>query len=906
MLSSAWLRTTSPGSRERMRAFTLFGCVLATLAVAPTASAQSPPLFSGGTSGLPFSAVVTQGDYDGDGRADIASFDVLDPVAKTYCVRLFRGDGFGRFQPTTWTYPLPNGVNQSANALTALDLVGDARPELVYCVTTTVPISITLFVLQFDVANGLGLIDSVSISGSGQSLGFVRGDFDADGDFDLAWIHNGNGVGIVRQATPTDFVDSGSTLLPGTFFNSLACADLNTDGFDDLVVGESWFPNLRILMATAGGAFNVLPPFALDPGPLPLANLAAGPIAIADFDEDAVLDLMVASNVNVVGSLGDVAWYRGDGTGGFNVSQHFAPDIGARALAVADLDHDGNLDVQIGGIGGLRAAFSDGAGTFSTPYPADAAGTVSTNLASSTMAMARIDGDDVFDVLTVDATAGVRTYLGIAPGRFTTPPLQSGPSPSALASDALDADGDGDLDYLTYSLSSGYRTALNDGAGAFPTTVTTPGPVHPIYALAVGKIDGDSLSDVVAVPFGSAGIEWRSNLGGGAFGAQHFVTKPAASGPLDLIAVGDLDGDGDDDVVATSIDSGFGLSVFENVAGALVAAQFVPGGVFHEPLDLALADFSGDGALDVLCASSISAIGIRMYPSLGGCTFGAPVDIGPNFIVRDVAIGDLDLDGDPDLALTTRTGVPNPNGAGQFVKIQVRTYLRGLGGSLTEVANIDVNSTPEQLAVVDIDQDGDLDVVGRAGNRAIVLTGDGTGALALDGYYGLGAQKADGIAAANFDADPDIELAYHRWTDPTVHVLDHLCPGRAGRYGHGCAGTAGRVPELTTTGCVRAGETVTFALRNALPNSIAILFFGVNPVNTTTPPGCVFQMAPLFPASIVLPTFALPDGTGGIEFAVPLGATIVPGMRWTEQAVCADPALPWGYTVSNPLEFVSG
>jgi hypothetical protein len=105
---------------------------------------------------------------------------------------------------------------------------------------------------------------------------------------------------------------------------------------------------------------------------------------------------------------------------------------------------------------------------------------------------------------------------------------------------------------------------------------------------------------------------------------------------------------------------------------------------------------------------------------------------------------------------------------------------------------------------------------------------------------------------------------------------------------------------------VRNGETVTFALRNALPNSIAILFFGVNPVNTTTPPGCVFQMAPLFPASIVLPTFALPNGTGGIEFSVPLGTTIVPGIRWTEQAVCADPALPWGYTVTNALEFVGG
>jgi hypothetical protein len=674
--------------RPRSAVTTLLIALLTTSA-SRVALAQTVPLFSGGTSGLPASAVVTHGDYDGDGRIDIATFDVLDPIAKTSCVRVYRGTGFGRFEPTSWTYPLPTAPTSSANSLTALDLVGDARPELVYCVTTTVPISITLFVLRMEGANGLQLVDAISIPGVGQSLGIVRGDFDADDDFDLAWIQNGNGVGIVRQISPTEFVDAGATLLPGTFFNSIACADLNADGLDDLVLGESWFPTLRILLAQAGSAFNLLPAFALDPGSLSLANLAVGPISIADVDGDAALDLVVASVVNVGGVAGDAAWYRGDGTGGFSIVQHFAPAIGARAMAVADLDHDGHLDVQLAGIGGLRAAFGDGSGTFATPFPADAAGTTASPYSGSTMAMAHFDGDDVFDVLAVDAGVGLRLYLGAEPGRFTTPPVQMGSSPSALASRAIDVDADGDVDYVTYSLNSGYRAALNDGFGAFASTTTSPGPIQPVYAIDLGRIDADGLPDVVAVPFGSAGIEWRTNLGNGAFGPQHFVAKLPASGPLDLLAVADLDGDGDDDVVATSIDSGFGLSVFENVGGSLVATQFVSGGVFHEPLDLALADLTGDGALDVLCASNFSANGIRMYPSLGGGAFGAPVDVGPDVIVRDIACGDLDLDGDTDLAVTTRTSVPNPNGAGQFVKIQVRTFLRGPGGSLDEVANVD-------------------------------------------------------------------------------------------------------------------------------------------------------------------------------------------------------------------------
>ncbi|MBL8768199.1 MAG: VCBS repeat-containing protein, partial [Planctomycetes bacterium] len=173
----------SRGIRVTCGRLALIGAVFVTFGFVPDASAQTPLLYSGGTSGLPPTANMAQGDCDDDGRVDIVSFDVLDPVAKTGCVRLFRGDGFGRFEPTTWTFPLPTATTSSSNSLTALDLVGDGRPEFVYCVTTTVPISITLFVLRFDVATGFGLIDSVSIAGVGQSMGIVRGDFDADGDF---------------------------------------------------------------------------------------------------------------------------------------------------------------------------------------------------------------------------------------------------------------------------------------------------------------------------------------------------------------------------------------------------------------------------------------------------------------------------------------------------------------------------------------------------------------------------------------------------------------------------------------------------------------------------------------------------------------------------------------------------
>lgn len=896
--------TTRRRTRANRRSSALASAVLVTLGLASTAAAGNPPLFPGSTSGLSSATVLAQGDFDADGRADIAAFDVVDPVLKTVGVRLFRGDGFGHFESTPFVYALPNGVNQSAHALTALDLVGDARPELVFFVSTSVPITVEQFILRFDPATGWVLVDNVPIAGVGGSVGMVRGDFDADGDWDIGSLRHGNGLAMYEQQSPTDFVDSGLVLVPGTFFNSIAAADLNADGRDDLVAGESFFPKLHVFLAQAGGGFAAQPTIALDPGPVSISNLAVGPMSIADFDEDGLLDLMVASTVNVVGVAADVAWYRGNGAGGFSVVQHFAPNFGARALAVADLDHDGHLDVQLGGVGGLLAAFANGAGVFTTPHPADAGGTVTSSFSGPSMAMGTFDGDDVYDVVTFDSAVGVRTYLGSEPGRFSTAPLQSGPSPAALASAAFDADGDGDVDYVTFSLNSGYRAALNDGSGSFPTTVTTPGPIQPIYAFVAARVDADTLPDLVAVPFGSTGIEWRKNLGGGAFGPQNFVTSPASSGPLDLIAAGDLDGDGDDDVVATALHETSGLSVFHNVGGSLVATQFVPSGLFHGPLDFTLTDLTGDGALDVLCASNATNR-IRVFPSLGNGTFGAPFDAGPDVIVRDIASGDLDQDGDADLAVTTHTLVPAPNG-GAFIRVQVRAWLRGPGGSLTESTVIDLQGSPEQLTILDLDLDGDLDVVGRYSTRAAVFLGDGAGGLALESFYGLGAQKADGIAAANFDADPDIELAYHRWTDPTVHVLDHICPGRAGRYGHGCPGTGGLVPELTTTGCVRAGETVTFALRNALPNSIAILFFGVNPVNTTMPPGCAFQIAPLFPASIVLPTFALPDGTGGIEFAVPLGATIVPGLRWTEQAVCADPSLPWGYTMSNPLEFVSG
>ena len=231
-------------------------------------------------------------------------------------------------------------------------------------------------------------------------------------------------------------------------------------------------------------------------------------------------------------------------------------------------------------------------------------------------------------------------------------------------------------------------------------------------------------------------------------------------------ASGDLDGNGADDLlIGRSPLFGTGGLVVSMRAGDRFAAPFaIPGP--RTPRSIALGDVDADGDLDVvvsdyglLVGSDYQDDGLRVLlgDGLGGFSPRPLLALGPRDHQPEcVRLGDLDGDGDLDLALAVRghwTSSSTSTGA-------VLAYLNdGLGG-FTENGAYASGVSPRNLELVDFDGDRALDfaVLGQSPLVAVVLGhGDGSFASAV-ATYAAGSYPS-GLTSGDFDGDGDTDLA---------------------------------------------------------------------------------------------------------------------------------------------------
>ncbi len=351
-------------------------------------------------------------------------------------------------------------------------------------------------------------------------------------------------------------------------YNTLAAGDLDADHDQDIVLSvlSTNRPNqVRVMVNDGSGQYAEAYEFSIGPQQVAMA----GGLALAGLDGDNALDLAISVSDRTGELAGSVAIAHGIGDGTFGDPVHYPlDDTSPWGIATADLDADGDQDLLTGVVEifdrdddlfdrALHVRLNDGSGGFA----------------------------DSYDVLLVETRSAL----------------------SLIAVDAADFDGDGDTDAIVTTgprLDPGWAFVLvNDGAGNLSLDQTIDLTAAP-FGVAIGDFDADGYPD--------AAVTHNNNIDDNPYltilrndGTGHLaIAQTFADTNLlltDAVAVEDVNDDGAPDIIC-SADAGGVVIHLNDGAGTFTGAAWYHA---HGRTDgLALFDLDGDGDKDLIGASS--------------------------------------------------------------------------------------------------------------------------------------------------------------------------------------------------------------------------------------------------------------------------------------------------------------
>lgn len=289
----------------------------------PSAAAASDyslqPLSKTQVSGSATSVVVD--DFNADGRKDVAVLSTNNRQYHYISVFLQTAGG-GLSSPTVHTFDPAR-----ARALAAVDLNHDGLKDFVVAHAE----GVTLLT-----ANGTGGFSAQTQAGLSWNLKLATADFDRDGNVDVANIDDLSNVMVLYGDGLGGVLRRGQFSASGTAGIDLQAGDVNGDGWPDLAFtdGER---GAYIAYNDASGGFQA---------PVELSSQPANHLAIADLDGNGNSDVAAAGAVSAVRG---VALFHQRSSGQLYLDQTLPSNAVFGALAAADLDLDGKIDIFAAG-----------------------------------------------------------------------------------------------------------------------------------------------------------------------------------------------------------------------------------------------------------------------------------------------------------------------------------------------------------------------------------------------------------------------------------------------------------------------------------------------------------------------------------------------------------------------------
>jgi hypothetical protein len=614
------------------------------------------------------------GDFNRDGKPDLVVLHSGNPS-----VSFLHGRGNGGFEP-----PLSGDTTLWGDALTAADLDGDGVLDL---------LSVSPFTqgpTYVQVARGQGngrfeapvLSMALERSTSAEATPAVVRDLDGDGAPEvvvsgssrLAVLRHAGAGGLSRAFTDS-FVPSG-TVVPG---------DFDKDGLEDLmVVGDSLHGLYgRGLLAFTKEHLGTLG------GQVPSA-------VSADFNGDGHLDLVAL----VVGTdESALQLLPGDGTGRFTapvrLHHHTWHSFGDLAwLTAGDLDGDGSQDVAYVNADRdvVTLLVGRGDGTFEPRelpagrYPIR-------------VAAADFDGSGGLDLAVLSMNQDVRVLRDL---EVPTRPV------IGIAFVTADFDGDGHDDVASL-VNQALQTHLTRAEGGFVAPAATA--VRPgTFLLRAGRFDAGPTVDLLALANtgGTSAVHSLVLMRGNGDGTFAAGEELPTGGPPTDVAAGDVDGDGDLDVVCTTLRKDGGFTSYEvRLLRGGGDGTFATGGVLatHSSVDgLSLGDLNTDGRADLVVLRNVSPdFELSFFEGKADGTLAKVREYspsGPNCGASELLLADLNRDGHVDITASCgggKAGVLPMWGSSNFWFWERYLYATPGGTQGIAARDLDGDGLPELL-----------------------------------------------------------------------------------------------------------------------------------------------------------------------------------------------------------------
>lgn len=589
-----------------------------------------------------------------------------------------------------------------------------------------------------------------TISGAGSST-VALADFDADGDIDFVTETSRRHLGVFENQGDGVFVLAHKLPSVAMGYQPAATGDVDGDGDVDFV-------------SSAGGFLHLFRNYG--DGTFAMESLEADTagVLLLDIEGDGDLDLFAFRGMFPIPGTNQILVNDGQGSfthdpGRISSAQHFSV-----AAAAGDIDGDGDVDLIVGTQNTRNLIFiNNGSGQFFNrtglmmPAFADA---------TTDVALGDCDGDGDLDLFVANYdTSRFHRFDGT---RYNDEPL---PTVADACSNVLlfDPDGDGDLDAWMSRIGNGWTGVAdllfeNVGGGTWQPRALPPPHLQSRRAWAA-DIDGDGDEDLLSQSYQTNSnnhLRVLTNVGGSFHDSERerlpYLPYYVRAEP----AIGDVDQDGDPDIVWAEASPGTGIQMLNDGQGWFeLGPRHVPG-PFGD-LVMNFADLDADGDDDYVIAGFATYwnnVGRRLwYRNDGGGVFRPVADpaLDTSTVVEVQLTTDVNGDGHPDVLSAT------DHPPGQSLPNTRELFLNdGLGG----FTDVSLSHLPPLHAATwciedfDADGDGDLDLF--FGNRSApcqLFMNDGNGIFS-DASHRIppAIQDVTAVAAGDIDGDGDVDL----------------------------------------------------------------------------------------------------------------------------------------------------